>query len=335
MRQTSTRSNGEIPMTVRPRSDDVHPAPQFARASLSCAAVQPVRMLASSAGTSWSALLLDHIEGHDASDAFDTHPTPDLTLVAALGGRHRVEAFGRGHWRAAIYQPGAAGMTPPRETVRLRWRALGTSRRFEMIHLYLPHALIEDTHAEFRRAGQRTHDRPLDALVFSDPTVCQLIRALLIALRADAPNLYAEEIGRILAIHLLAAHSPWLSVTEDSRDPGVISDQRLARVIDYMSLNLDRSLTVLELAREAGMSVHHFSRRFREQTGRSPCGFLTDLRFDLARRLLRTTDMPIGEIGLRCGYTQPAAFSASFQRRFGMKPTADRANSRPNGRRLS
>ncbi|MBB4859350.1 AraC family transcriptional regulator [Novosphingobium chloroacetimidivorans] len=311
-------------MTMPSANDGAPASALYASASLDCAAAQPVTMLESSVSVGWNALLLDHVEGVGQSDVFETHATTDLTLVTAIGGRHRVEAYGCGTWHAAIYEPGAAGMTPPGQTARLRWEALGSSRRFEMIHLYLPQAIVNETCEEYRRRGQRTHDRPLDALVFNDPTVAQLSRALLVAMHANAPDLYADQVARAMALHLLATHSPWLDIAADDRDPGTISDDRLARVIEYMSANLDRSLTVLELAREAGISVHHFSRRFRKQTGRTPCGFLTDLRFDLARRLLWTTDLPIGEIGLKCGYTQAAAFSAAFQRRYGKTPSAER-----------
>ncbi len=305
-------------------ADNLDATPRYARASLECAAAQPVRVLASSAEIGWNALLLDYVEGCGESGVFDTHPTPDLTLVTATGGRHRVEAHSSGNWRAAIYEPGAAGMTPPEQVARLRWEALGPSRRFEMIQLYLPQSVINESFDEYRRLGQQSSDRPLDALVFNDPTVAQLSRALLVAMRADAPDLYADQVARTIAFHLLATHSPWLDVGEDERDPGIITDQRLARVIEYMSEHLDRSLTVPELAREAGISVHHFSRCFRKQTGRSPCSYLTNLRFDLARRLLRTTELPIGEVGFRCGYTQAAAFSAAFQRRYGKTPSAER-----------
>lgn len=298
---------------------------QFAAESLNCSDVQPIKVLASSADTGWEALLLDHVEGRGTSETFETLPTDDLTIVGAIRGRHQVEVFGQGRWRSAIYHPGSVGMTPSGETVKLRWQALDPGQCFEMAHLYLPRALIEGSQEEYRRLGQSAHDRPLNALVFNDPTICQLIRALISAMRASAPDLYADQIARALTFHILAQHSPWLLSGDDNRDAGIITDKRLARVVEFVSCNLDQPLTTDKLAREAGVSVHHFSRLFRQQTGRTPAAFLEDLRFDLARRLLRTSDLPIADIARRCGYSQPSAFTAAFQRRFGRTPTADRA----------
>ena len=95
-----------------------------------------------------------------------------------------------------------------------------------------------------------------------------------------------------------------------------------------MSAHLDAPLGVAALAREAGISVHHFGRRFREQTGRTPAAYLADLRLELARRLLTTTDLSIARIALSCGYTRPAAFATAFTRYCGLAPTGFRANAR-------
>ncbi|GJD52895.1 HTH-type transcriptional activator RhaR [Methylobacterium crusticola] len=293
-------------------------------ASARCATVKPNALLRSSAGAGWTSLLLDEHEGRGRSDLFETHPTSDLTLVVATRGEHRVEVLRHGRWRGAVYQPGAAGLTPPGETTRLRWSSARAGEPFRTVHLYLPAGMIEATADEYRRAGTSPARQPLSALVFRDPAIAACAGTLLHALAAGAPDLYAEHAGRWLAAHLLSRHAGCWRDADEIRQPGLITDRRLARVLDYMSAHLSRPLGLDELAREAAISVHHFGRRFREQVGAAPHAHLTRMRMDTARRLLRTTGWPVAEIALACGYTRPAAFAAAFLRHAGATPSAYR-----------
>ncbi len=156
--------------------------------------------------------------------------------------------------------------------------------------------------------------------------------AALDAMTSQAPDLYAEQLVRWLAAHLLGNHSSWWKASEDRRQAAVITDRRLARVIEYMSAYLAEPLTMDMLAREAGISVHHFGRRFREQTGATPFGYLVGLRMRAAERHLRSSALAVSEIARACGYAHPAAFAAAFLRHTGASPTEYRARSQASSR---
>lgn len=300
----------------------------FNPASLSCAGVKPNSLLKSSRSHGWMSLLLDHHRGLGASDLFETHATPDVTLVVAVRGRHQVEVQSRGHWRSAVYQAGAGGLTPGGETTRLRWRSLPDHGAFETAHIYLPAALFEALAHEYGRAGTRLATRPLSSLIFQDQVVAAAATALVDAVAQGAPELYAEQCARWLATHLLAHQAAWWDPTSDWRKAAPLSDRRLAHVADFMSAHLAEPLGMERLAKEAGISVHHFTRRFREQTGLTPYDYLTKLRMEAAHRLLRTSGLSIAEIAHQTGYGQPAAFSAAFRRRFSETPKAVRRQAR-------
>ena len=294
---------------------------RFSFDSLACAAAQPNRLLTTSAAVGWTSLLVDLLEGQGRSDTFETSSTPDLTLVVAMNGRHHVEVFSDTRWRPAVYQPGAAGLTPPNERTRLRWREFDAGEKFRTAHLYLPHTLIEDAAEHYRRVGQPRDNGPESTLVFSDAATSHVVRSLLKAMQIGAPDLYAEQVGRWLAVHLLWRHRAGSNASEDRRNPGLITDRRLARVLEFMSSRLDAPLTARELAKKAGISVHHFTRCFRQQIGSTPLAMLTSMRMDYAWRLLGTTDLPVSQIARLCGYTRPAAFAVAFSRQFKASPT--------------
>jgi len=294
---------------------------KHSESSTRCASDKPNKLLETSASSGWTSLLIDHHEGVGHSDIFETHPTQDLTLVVASAGRHELESYSSGRWRLALYQPGSAGLTPPGETARLRWRTPSDHQPFRTLHIYLPAGLMFALADEYRRLGQECRTESLSALIFRDEAVAVHANALLAACREGAPDLYAAGAAQWLLTHLLSRQAGWRHIHEDTRLAATMTDRRLSRVIEYMSTYLDRPLTLDELAREAGISMHHFGRRFREAVGLGPASYLTLIRVERAKLLLWTTDIPIAEVALRCGYSRASAFTTAFHRHAGMSPS--------------
>ena len=305
----------------------IHPL-LFSPESLSCAAAKPNRLLGSSRNLGWRGLLLDHQEGVGRSDVFETHPTDDVSLVVATRGRSLIQVFKHGRWHSAVYEPGNAGLTRPLETTRAFWQGLEPDERFETAHLYLSSAIIRETAEEYRRIGTPDVDHPLSSLVFRDETISSVANTLIAAMHDNTPGLYAEQVARFLAGHMLARHAGWSDAHGDHRLPPALADRQLARVLEYMSVHFGRDLTLAELAREAGISIHHFVRRFRERTSLTPFAHLTRLRIETAQRLLRTSDMPVSEVAALCGYSNPGAFSSAFNRELGQSPRSYRMKAR-------
>ena len=94
----------------------------------------------------------------------------------------------------------------------------------------------------------------------------------------------------------------------------------LESVVEYMQINLDSPLRLEDFAREAGMSVSHFSEIFRAQTGQSPMAYFIHLRMRLACRLLDLSGKPIKTIALETGYRDPYYFSRVFKNSMGIAP---------------
>lgn len=90
--------------------------------------------------------------------------------------------------------------------------------------------------------------------------------------------------------------------------------------IDYIQNNLHRSLDRHMLAERACMSKSHFSITFKQHTGYSPSQFITRIRLDRAKQLLRETNMPIYKISEEIGYTDSFYFTRLFRKDTGMSP---------------
>jgi len=87
----------------------------------------------------------------------------------------------------------------------------------------------------------------------------------------------------------------------------------LGEVIEWMQRNLDREVTVDQLARLAAMSPRTFARRFVQETGTTPQRWLTGQRILLAQQLLEETDETVDLIAERAGFGNSATFRHHFR----------------------
>jgi transcriptional regulator GlxA family with amidase domain len=87
----------------------------------------------------------------------------------------------------------------------------------------------------------------------------------------------------------------------------------LGDVLDWMALNLERALSVGELAARAHMSPRTFARRFTQETGTTPLRWLTCQRILLAQQLLEDTGETVDAIAERVGFGNAAALRHHFR----------------------
>ncbi len=93
----------------------------------------------------------------------------------------------------------------------------------------------------------------------------------------------------------------------------------LAHAMSYLRENLDRSLSVDDLAQQAGMSRAVFDRRFRAATTFSPLQFIKKLRLNEAAMQI-AQGVRIGQAASSVGYTSSSQFSREFRRSYGEPP---------------
>jgi AraC family transcriptional regulator, regulatory protein of adaptative response / methylphosphotriester-DNA alkyltransferase methyltransferase len=90
-------------------------------------------------------------------------------------------------------------------------------------------------------------------------------------------------------------------------------------------------LRLAEVARRIGASSRALQRAFAEHGDLSFSEELRATRLNVAARLLRGTDLPVGAVARRVGYCDHAPFTKAFRRQHGMSPRAYAARGRPFG----
>jgi AraC family transcriptional regulator len=94
----------------------------------------------------------------------------------------------------------------------------------------------------------------------------------------------------------------------------------------FLHANLERRVTVAEAAREACLSPFHFHRLFTSFHDVTPHRYLTRLRLQHARALLRGTTRDVTEVALACGFESLGSFTTLFTKTFGTSPARFRRN---------
>lgn len=97
-------------------------------------------------------------------------------------------------------------------------------------------------------------------------------------------------------------------------------DSDVARIQDYIMLNLTQPHSLSSLAQWAGTSERNLSRQFKKNTGVSVMEFVRSARMDAARRLLENTTLPITEVALVCGFQYAESMRRAFMERLELSP---------------
>lgn len=97
------------------------------------------------------------------------------------------------------------------------------------------------------------------------------------------------------------------------------------RSIYYMNENINKNLTVQEIASFVNYSPSYFYRKFMQEIGIAPMTYFTKMKINKAYGLLKDTDLKINQIATLLGYTDPLYFSRVFSKEAGVSPQQYRA----------
>lgn len=185
---------------------------------------------------------------------------------------------------------------------------------------------------KFNYAGNTSGHLVLSALpevvhvpgMSADPQLQDVIRLLAAETANGQPGSRAVA-TRLTEVLFVLAVRAWMEQADraDATGPSwltALRDPRIGQALSLMHVEPYRDWTVESLARTVAMSRPAFARRFKEVVGHTPLAYLSRVRIDLAARLLRDTDDPVGEIAHAVGYRSEFSFSRAFSREQGIAP---------------
>lgn len=97
--------------------------------------------------------------------------------------------------------------------------------------------------------------------------------------------------------------------------------RRLQIAREYLHSNIDRRISLEEVAREACVSRYHLHRTFTRVFRQTPHAYVTSLRLARAHSLLES-GRTVTDVAMDAGFTSLSAFSRLFRSRYGRAPSS-------------
>lgn len=136
-------------------------------------------------------------------------------------------------------------------------------------------------------------------------------------------NLYERlssirEPGRMLSLFRERVLKPYQAELE-SRSDGHVK-KMIEQAMIYLQENYNHDISLDNCAEHIGTNPFFLSKAFKQVTGKNFIDYLTELRMERAKELLRESDLKINDVAVRVGY-QHSYFNRIFKKQEGVTPT--------------
>jgi AraC-like DNA-binding protein len=259
--------------------------------------------------------LLQHLPPQaESSNETDVPGTPDLLLLCWGKGTERIDYSLDGKPFRQRLAPWDHVLVPSHCP---SWWVSNHSSADEVYHVHLNGAFVSRTCAELGVASAEhipaiAHGR--------DIGVEQTTRFLFDELRRDPapPRILVDAIATSLIARLArpACRSDRIPIT------GGLASWQVRRSTEYLADNLDKDVTLEELAAIVRLSPFHFCRAFKKSVGLTPTNWQLQRRVERAQALMLDPETPLLEVALAVGYQSQGAFGNAFRRVTGDTPAA-------------
>jgi AraC family transcriptional regulator len=212
--------------------------------------------------------------------------------------------------------PGQAVFCPRKEWHNIRW-----NKGISVLSVRIPDSAVMEA------ARERLTEGSLEitpSQVVTDDRLTHLLFAL------DAERARGYSTGRLFVDSIESALANILLNTFNTFAPRSISARGgmaphvLRRVIEYMHANLDKQISLKDLAGCAGLSLSHFSFQFRASTNQSPHQYMLRLRVERSKELLTDSRLSVLDVGLEVGFRNQQHFATVFRNSVGVPPSVYR-----------
>jgi len=153
-----------------------------------------------------------------------------------------------------------------------------------------------------------------------DPLVGQIGFALKTALEIDGKNshLYADSLAHALAVHLLSRYSS--NSRQSETIAGSLTQQQWRQIVDFIEANLEKNISLSQLAEIVRLSPYHFAHLFKRKTNASPHQYLILRRIERAKQLIVMGNLSLAAIAQTVGFASQGHFTYHFKRLVGVTP---------------
>jgi AraC family transcriptional regulator len=208
---------------------------------------------------------------------------------------------------------GDLAIYPAYATQAFRW-----NKETEFFNLFLEPSFVTQVSYDIFKSDRLELIPHLATLC--DPLVQQIGFALKTSLEIDGVNstLYAEEMAHALVVHLLLRYSSGSRQVKSIT--GGFTQQQWRQISSFIDANLDRNISLTELATLVQLSPYHFAHLFKKSTNTSPHQYLIRCRIERAKQLIIMGNLSLATIAQTVGFASQGHFTSHFKRLVGITP---------------
>lgn len=160
--------------------------------------------------------------------------------------------------------------------------------------------------------------RPAAGLRFAPKTIDTVLERMISLPKLDG----FEAVSLFFSILNDLATAPPDEVQQiGSRHDGSYQDDRVRRIVRFVEESYSRKLSLEEIGRSVDMSPSSVCRYFKRRTHQNLWEYINSFRINRAAQLIVETQLPISEIGPRCGFTNVSNFNHLFRAHLGTTPS--------------
>jgi AraC family L-rhamnose operon regulatory protein RhaS len=163
---------------------------------------------------------------------------------------------------------------------------------------------------------------PFEGIKIEDKYFSEIIRLADVMIGEQQDNNHENHGGKtallisfLQIVLLLSRHAYW-----SSEGCKLSHIQAISRLVASLDKNYANNWTLMKMAKSVGMSVSGFRQEFKLLTGMPPIAYILNLRLEKSAILLHLPNISIGEVALRCGFSDSNYFTRQFKKRFGVTP---------------
>ena len=251
-------------------------------------------------------------------------PTSMFMVILLLRDIPSHDGWRNGRWYAAGAKP-AGNMFI--HDLSEQWIS-NISYSMECFHAYIPYTAFHSVTAELRLPEIQSLTTQFESC--RDETMINLTKLLLpvLARPSEAVALFVDHVFAAITTHLITKYGHTNINVFNKLPRWRMTSVQLNRITNMLLDDITADISLDQLAMLVGFSRSHFIRAFRQSTGLPPYRWLLHERVKRAQIFLSTTNLPVAEIALNCGFSDQAHMTRIFTNVAGISPGAWRRQRR-------
>lgn len=146
------------------------------------------------------------------------------------------------------------------------------------------------------------------------PRTLELVELLDAEFKGKQPQYETVITGMLYELcGLILRHADCMPVDKKKDKRRIANMSLMQSMLQYLESNYSSPITLEDAARQANMSLFHFSRFFKSITGMSFTSYLGNIRVSKSEEMLLNTNKSVTEIALDCGFSNVRTFNRVFR----------------------